>query len=148
MPHHNPPDSVLKDLLTDAQVIAMVGASSAPDRPSNGIFRKLLSVGYRVIPVNPNQTEVLGQRAFGSLTEVPDRVDIVSVFRRPEFTPKIAEQAVAIGARALWLQSGIWSEAAADRAKSAGILVVMDACIGVIHGLLRIPPKAKLTPQS
>ena len=142
MPHHNPPDDVLRQLLTNASTIAMVGASSNPDRPSNGIMRKLLSAGYRVIPVNPNETSVLGERAYPSLADVPERIDIVDVFRRAEFTPAIADEAVKIGAKALWLQSGVVNEEAATAARAGGLTVVMDACIGVMHSVLRVPRKA------
>src|SRR5215510_3837290 len=137
MPHRNPSDQDLKRLLSAASTIAVVGASSNPERPSNGIMRKLKSVGYRVIPVNPNETEVLGERAYASLLDVPERIDIVDVFRRAEDTPGIADEAVTIGARALWLQAGIVSEAAAERAARGGLVVVMDRCIGVTHSLLR-----------
>jgi len=141
MPHHNPPDDVMRQLLTDASTIAMVGASSNPDRPSNGIMRKLQSVGYRVIPVNPNETAVLGERAYASLADVPERIDIVDVFRRAEFTPAIADQAVKIGAKALWLQSGVVNDEAAAKAEAGGLMAVMDACIGVMHSVLRVPKK-------
>ena len=141
MPHHNPPDDVLRQLLTDASTIAMVGASSNPDRPSNGIMRKLQSAGYRVIPVNPNETAVLGERAYASLADVPEHIDIVDVFRRAEFTPAIADQAVKIGAKALWLQSGVVNDEAAAKAEAGGLMAVMDACIGVMHSVLRVPKK-------
>jgi predicted CoA-binding protein len=141
MPHRNPPDDVLRQLLTSASTIAMVGASSNPDRPSNGIMRKLLSAGYRVIPVNPNETSVLGERAYASLADVPGRIDIVDVFRRAEFTPAIADEAVKIGAKALWLQSGVVNDEAAAKAESGGLMAVMDACIGVMHSVLRVPRK-------
>ena len=116
----------------------MVGASSSPERPSNGVFARLLAAGYRVVPVNPKESSVHGQRAYASLSDVPGPVDIVDVFRRPEHTPEVAEQAVAIGAKVLWLQSGIWNEAAAARATAGGLRVVMDECIGVAHSRLRI----------
>ena len=141
MPHHNPSDDALRELLTNASTVAMVGASSNPDRPSNGIMRKLQSAGYHVIPVNPNETTVLGERAYASLADVPERVDIVDVFRRAEFTPAIADQAVKIGAKALWLQSGVVNEEAAAKAKAGGLMAVMDACIGVMHSVLRVPRK-------
>lgn len=141
MPHHNPPDDVLRQLLTNASTIAMVGASSNPDRPSNGIMRKLLSAGYRVIPVNPNETSVLGERAYASLADVPEPIDIVDVFRRAEFTPAIADEAVKIGAKALWLQSGVVNDEAAAKAEAGGLMAVMDACIGVMHSVLRVPRK-------
>src|SRR3954453_11888336 len=141
MAHDNPSDAELKQLLTDATVVAMVGASANPEKTSNGIMRKLQSVGYRVIPVNPRETEVLGERAYPSLIDVPERIDIVDVFRRAEDTPAIADEAVTIGAKALWLQTGIVSEDAAARAAAGGLTVVMDKCIGATHSLLRIAPK-------
>ena len=140
--HSNPPDDELRALLTSAKSVAMVGASSDPEKASHGIMRKLLAAGYRVIPVNPKETEVLGRRAYASLDDLPERVDIVDVFRRAEDTPPIADQAVRIGARALWLQSGITSEDAAARAAAGGLIVVMDACIGSMHTLLGVPSKA------
>jgi predicted CoA-binding protein len=139
--HKNPSDEVLRQLLTETRTIAVVGASANPDRSSNGIMGKLLEVGYRVIPVNPNETEVLGQRAYPTLAAIPEKVDLVNVFRRPEHTPAIADEAVAIGARALWLQQGIVNQDAAERAERGGLLVVMDSCIGVMHSLLRVPPR-------
>ena len=142
MAYQNPPDDQLKQLLTDANTIAMVGASSNPDKASHGIMRKLQQSGYRVIPVNPRETEVLGERSYASLAEIPERVDIVDVFRRAEDTPPIADEAVKIGAKALWLQTGIVNEDAATRAKAGGLVVVMDACIGATHSLLQVPTKA------
>jgi uncharacterized protein len=142
MAHSNPTDEELVRLLTDATTIAMVGASSDPEKSSNGIMRKLQSVGYRVIPVNPTETEILGERSYPSLLDIPERIDIVDVFRRAEDTPTIADDAVTIGAKALWLQSGIANEDAAARARAGGLTVVMDACIAVTHALLRIPRKA------
>ena len=143
MAHANPSDAELKQLLTDATTIAMVGASSNPDKASHGIMQKLQSVGYRVIPVNPRETEVLGERSYPSLIDVPERIDIVDVFRRAEDAPGIADDAVTIGAKALWLQTGIVSEEAAARATAGGLMVVMDACIGATHSLLRVPRKSQ-----
>jgi predicted CoA-binding protein len=137
----NPPDADIARLLRSATTIAVVGASSKPTRASYGIMRRLQQLGYRVIPVNPNERTVLGEPAYPSLAAVPGPVDIVDVFRRAEYTPAIADDAVAAGARALWLQSGIWNEDAAGRAAAGGLTVVMDACIGVMHSLLGIPPK-------
>jgi predicted CoA-binding protein len=138
MPHTNPSDAVLTRLLQEATTIAMVGASSNPDKTSHGIMQKLQSVGYRVIPVNPRETEVLGEKAYASLADIPVHVDIVDVFRRPEDTPAIADEAVRIGARALWLQSGIVSEEAARKAEAGGLLAVMDACIAATFAMLQI----------
>jgi predicted CoA-binding protein len=143
MAHHNPSDTELKQLLTTASTIAMVGASSNPDKASHGIMRKLQSAGYRVIPVNPRETEVLGERSYPSLIDVPEKIDIVDVFRRAEDTPAIAAEAVKIGARALWLQTGISSEEAAATAGAGGLTVVMDACIGATHSLLGVPKKQR-----
>ena len=139
MAHLNPADSSLRDLLLSSRRLATVGASSNPERPSYGIARKMQHAGYEIVPVNPNEREVLGERAYASLDDVPGQVDIVVVFRRPEHTPAIAAQAVRIGAKALWLQTGIVNEEAARVA--AGLVVVMDECIGVAHSRLRIPPK-------
>jgi len=143
MVHQNPSDQELVQLLTDAATVAVVGASSNPDKASYGIMQKLQKAGYRVVPVNPRETEILGERSYPSLIDVPERIDIVDVFRRAEDTSGIADEAVTIGAKALWLQSGIVSEDAAARAKAGGLIVVMDACIGATHTLLRIPPKSK-----
>jgi uncharacterized protein len=141
MPHQNPPEEALRELLTRARSIAVVGASSNPERASNGIFAKLLHAGYRVIPVNPQESSVLGQPAVASLGEVTGEIDIVNVFRRAEFTPEIADAAVAAHAKVLWLQSGIWNEETAQRAKAGGLTVVMDDCIGVALSRLRVPNK-------
>src|SRR5689334_22012050 len=100
----------MRQLLTDAKTIAVVGASSNPEKASHGIMQKLQSVGYRVIPVNPREADVLGERSYASLLDVPERIDIVDVFRRAEDAPAIAGEAATIGAKALWLQTGIVSE--------------------------------------
>ena len=143
MAHANPSDPELKQLLNDTTIIAIVGASSNPDKESNGIMQKLQRSGYRVIPVNPRETEILGERSYPSLVDVPERIDIVDVFRRAEDTPGIADEAVTIGAKALWLQTGIVSEEAAARAKAGGLTVVMGVCIGATVSLLKVAPKAK-----
>jgi predicted CoA-binding protein len=143
MAHHNPSDQELKQLLTASTTIAVVGASSNPDKPSHGIMRKLQSAGYTAIPVNPHETEVLGERAYRSLVDVPEKIDIVDVFRPSEDTPSIADEAVQIGAKALWLQTGVSNEEAAARATAGGLTVVMDTCIGASHSLLRVPKKVR-----
>ena len=139
--HENPSDDVLRQLLIDASTIAVVGASSNPERSSHGIMRRLQQLGYRAIPVNPFQTEVLGERAYASLEDVPVPIDIVDVFRRSEYTPAIADQAVKVGARALWLQQGVSNDEAASRATAGGLVVVMDTCIATFHALLQVPRK-------
>jgi predicted CoA-binding protein len=139
--HRNPPDGDIRQLLTSASTIAVVGASSNPERSSNGIMGRLLQLGYTVIPVNPNETTVLGQKAYASLSEIPVPIDIVDVFRRSEFTPAIADEAVQVRAKALWLQQGVRNEDAATRATAGGLMVVMDACIAVEHATLRVPAR-------
>src|SRR3979409_1783288 len=143
MVHQNPSDRELKQLLTGATTIAVVGASSNPDKASYGIMQKLQHAGYRVIPVNPRGAQILGERAYPSLVDVPERIVIVDVFRRAEDTPGIADEAVTIGAKALWLQTGIVNEDAAARASAGGLTVVMDACIGATHTLLRVARKLR-----
>jgi predicted CoA-binding protein len=117
------------DLLAGSKVIAVVGLSSKPHRPSHGVARYMQSAGYRIIPVNPNETEVFGEKSYSRLEDVPVQVDIVDVFRRSEYVPPVAESAIAIGARALWLQEGVIHEQAAARAREAGLQVVMDLCL-------------------
>src|SRR6266487_2366687 len=133
----NPPDSVLRDRLATSKTIAMVGLSSNPDRSSHGVAARLQAGGYRIIPVNPNETEVLGEKAYPDLASVPEKIDVVDVFRRPEHTPAIATAAVARGARALWLQSGVVNNEAARIAREGGLIVVMDACLAVALARLR-----------
>jgi hypothetical protein len=123
-------------LLAQSRRIAMIGASSNPARPSHGVFAYLLSVGYEVVPVNPNEREVHGRRAFGSLAEAVAAggpVDIVDVFRRSELCEAHAREAVAVGARCLWLQLGVVSWEAARIAAAGGLSVVMDRCTAVEH---------------
>jgi predicted CoA-binding protein len=139
MNHINPTDKELYELLANTNTIAMVGASSNPERTSHGIMKKLQSVGYRVIPVNPNETEILGEKAYASLLDIPVEIDLVNVFRRAETTVPVAHDAVKIKAKALWLQLGIINEETATIAKQGGLVVVMDACIAVMHAILKVP---------
>ena len=126
-----PNDAELRAILGDAQTIAVVGLSSKPDRHSYEVAAYLQTKGYRIVPVNPNETEVLGERAYPSLLEVPAEIhiDVVNVFRRAEHTPPIAEQAVARGAKVLWLQDGIVNDEARRIAEDAGLAVIMGVCI-------------------
>jgi predicted CoA-binding protein len=121
----------LRSLLGEARVIAVVGISSKEWRPSHEVASYLQDHGYRIIPINPNETEVLGERAYPSLLDIPEdvRVDVVDVFRRPEHTADVARDAVKIGARLLWLQEGIVSEEAARIAREGGLDVIMGVCI-------------------
>jgi predicted CoA-binding protein len=131
----NEPATIVS-LLQRATTIAVVGLSPNELRPSNFVGYYLQRHGYRVIPVNPRETEILGERSYASLSEVPEHVDVVDVFRAPEAVPGIAEEAVAIGAGALWLQFGVISEEGARIAAEGGLDVVMDRCIKVEHARL------------
>jgi predicted CoA-binding protein len=123
----------IEKILGTAKTIAVVGLSSDRTRASFGVSRYLQRSGYRIIPVNPAETEVLGEAAYPQLEDVPDQIDLVAVFRRPEFVPDIVEAAIAKGIRAVWLQSGIVHDEAAKRAESAGLDFVMDRCLMVEH---------------
>jgi uncharacterized protein len=126
--HTRTPDPADK-ILRSARTIAVVGLSNNPRRPSYGVARYLQRAGYRIIPVNPNVAEVLGERAYARLSELPGPVDVVEVFRRSEFVGPVVDEAIAIGASAVWLQDGVVDEAAAARARAAGLDVVMDDCM-------------------
>jgi predicted CoA-binding protein len=130
------PDPAEK-ILRSARTIAVVGLSANPRRPSHGVARYLQRAGYRIIPVNPNIDEVLGERAYPTLSELPEPVDVVEVFRRSEFAGAIVDEAIAIGVGAVWLQDGVVDEAAAERARAAGLDVVMDDCMMRRHAAMR-----------
>jgi len=116
-------------ILDAARTVAVVGISDKPDRPSHGVAKYLQDRGYKVIPVNPMLTEVLGEKAYGSLSEIPGGVDLVDVFRRSEFVPPLAEEAVRSGARFFWMQEGVVSDRAREILDAAGIPWVMDRCV-------------------
>jgi predicted CoA-binding protein len=121
--------SHIPELLRKSRTIAVVGLSSKRYRPSYGVTEYMQSNGYRIIPVNPFETEILGEKAYKDLEAIPGRVDIVDIFRRSEFVPEIVDAAIRIGARAIWMQEGVIHEAAAAKARAAGLEVVMDRCI-------------------
>ena len=121
------------DILTKYKTIAVVGLSSNPARPSYGVTEYMQSSGYQIIPVNPNETDVLGEPSYGSLEEVPQKLEIVDIFRRAEEVPPVVDAAIRAGAKVIWMQQGIANEPAAERARAAGLTVVMDACILVEH---------------
>src|SRR5216684_5665934 len=120
-------------ILRGVKTIAVVGLSSNPMRASHGVAEYLKTAGYRIIPVNPNETEVLGEKAYARLEDIPEQVDIVDVFRRAEEVPAVAESAIRIGAKVLWMQLGIENGGAAERARAAGLVVVEDSCLMVEH---------------
>ena len=125
----------ITELLKTSRTIAVVGLSSNRSRPSYGVAEYLQSVGYRIIPVNPNESEVLGEKSYPGLEAIPEKVEIVDIFRRPEAVPEVVESAIRIGAKAVWMQEGVTHPEAAERARQAGLGVVMDRCIFREHRL-------------
>jgi uncharacterized protein len=123
-------------MLREGKTIAVVGLSSHRVRPSFGVAQYMQRSGYRIIPVNPNESEVLGEKAYARLEDIPEPVDIVDIFRRSEFVPAIVESAIRIGAKGIWMQEGVENEDAARRARESGLLVVMNACILKEHRVL------------
>lgn len=119
----------IPELLRKSKTIAVVGLSGNPMRPSFGVSEYMQREGYRIIPVNPQESEILGEKVYARLEDIPEHVDIVDVFRRPEFVPEIAESAIRIGANALWLQEDVVHPQAAQMAREAGLMVVMDKCL-------------------
>jgi predicted CoA-binding protein len=126
-------EQTMKDILASAKTIASVGLSSNPAKESFGIAAYLKSQGYRVIPVNPTATEILDERSYPDLESVPEKIDVVQVFRKPEDVPPVVDSAIKSGAKVVWMQEGIVNEEAAEKARAAGLQVVMDACMRVMH---------------
>ena len=124
----NPLDTTIREILATPRTIAVVGCSPDPDRDSHHIAALLKAKGHRVIPVNPGCQEILGERCFATVCDIPEPVEMVDVFRRPEFVDQIADDAIAIGAKILWLQLDVINEPAARKAQDAGLTVVMDRC--------------------
>ena len=129
-------DSVLKEILQSAKTIASVGLSSNPDKESYRIASYLKAQGYRVIPVNPTASEIMGETSYPDLQSVPQKIDIVQVFRKPEDVPPVVDDAIKAGAKVIWMQEGIVHEEAAQKARQAGLQVVMDTCMRVAHRTL------------
>ena len=124
----NPPDMTIREILATPRTVAVVGCSPDPDRDSHRIAALLKAKGHRVIPVNPSCQEILGERCFASVRDIPEAIEMVDVFRRPEFVDQIADEAIAVGAKILWLQLDVINEPAARKAQDAGLTVVMDRC--------------------
>lgn len=130
MPDQNASSDEVRQILTQYKVIAVVGLSDKPDRPSYGVSEYMQSQGYRIIPVNPAaKGEILGEKVYASLKEIPEPVEIVDVFRKPDAVPEIVDEAIAIGAKVVWLQDGIVDNAAAEKARKAGLQVVQSKCV-------------------
>jgi len=126
-------EAEIKRILEKSKTIAVVGLSPREERDSHRVAKYLQGQGYRIIPVNPNADEILGQRSYPDLTSVPDPIDVVDVFRRSEAVPEIVEEAIQVGARTVWMQEGVIHEEAAGRAREAGLQVVMDRCMMIEH---------------
>ena len=126
-------DQMMKDILLSTKTIASVGLSSNPGKESYGIVHYLKSQGYRVIPVNPTAEEILGEKSYPDLESVPEKIDVVQVFRKPEDVPPVVESAIKVGAKTVWMQEGIVNEEAGQKAREAGLQVVMDACMRATH---------------
>ena len=126
-------DQVLRDILLSTKTIASVGLSGNQEKDSYGVASYLKDQGYRVIPVNPTATEILGEKAYPDLESVPEKIDVVQIFRKPEDVPPIVDDAIKIGAKVVWMQEGIRHDEAAEKAREAGLQVVMDACMRVSH---------------
>ena len=139
MAFENPSRVEIKQILADCKNIAVVGLSENPEKTSHMVAKAMQERGYRIIPVNPTAAgkEILGETCYASLKDVPEQVDLVNVFRRSEYTPEVAEEAVQVGARTLWLQLGIYNEEAAEIARRGGLNVIMDRCIKVEEAVLR-----------
>jgi predicted CoA-binding protein len=129
VPTSNATPDEIRALLRGVHTIAVVGLSDKPDRDSHRVAAYLQRQGYRVIPVNPAVKEVLGEKSYASLRDIPDKIDLVDVFRRPDAVPEIVDAAIAVGAKGVWMQEGVVHNAAADRARAAGLAVVMNRCI-------------------
>ncbi|MBU1236948.1 MAG: CoA-binding protein [Gammaproteobacteria bacterium] len=125
----NPPPDETRALLGEIKTIAVLGLSDNPARPSYRVAQAMQGFGYRIVPVRPGQSEVLGEKAYARLADLPEVPDLVDVFRAPEHVPGIVEECIAKGAKRLWLQEGVVNEVAAEKARAAGITVIMDRCI-------------------
>jgi len=124
----------IKSILEESKTVAVVGLSPRKERDSHRVAKYLQRQGYRIIPVNPNADEILGERSYPDLVSVPEPIDVVDVFRRSEAVPEIVEEAIKVGARTVWMQEGVIHEEAAARARKAGLQVVMDRCVMIEHG--------------
>lgn len=126
-------DEMMKEILLSTKIIATVGLSSNPEKESYSVAQYLKNQGYHVIPVNPTAIEILDSKSYPNLESVPEKIDVVQVFRKPEDVPPVVESAIKIGAKVVWMQEGIVNEEAAQKARTAGLQVVMDACMRATH---------------
>ncbi|HSM71485.1 MAG TPA: CoA-binding protein [Anaerolineales bacterium] len=134
-------EQAVREMLEKTNTIASVGLSSNPEKESHWVVTYLKRQGYKIIPVNPNADEIMGEKAYASLSDIPDKVDVVQIFRKPEDVPPVVEEAIKIGAKVVWMQEGIFHEEAGQAAHDAGLFVVMDTCMRAAHQWLKIGPK-------
>ena len=134
-------ENAVREMLEAANTIASVGVSSRPEKESYGVVSYLKGQGYKIYPVNPTAGEIMGEKAYPSLSDIPGKVDVVQIFRKPEDVPPIVDEAIKIGAKVVWMQEGIVNEEAEQKAEGAGLFVVMDTCMRAAHQWLKIGPK-------
>jgi len=134
LPDYNPPDEEIVNILKNVKTIAIVGISEKPDRDSHQVARYLKDHGYKIIPVNPKYEQVLGEKCYPDLKSIPEPVDVVDIFRKPEAIPPIVDDAISIGAKVVWMQLGLAHNESAEKARKAGLEVVMSKCIKIEHG--------------
>ncbi|HEY5731846.1 MAG TPA: CoA-binding protein [Anaerolineales bacterium] len=134
-------EQAVRELLETTNTIASVGLSSNPEKDSHWVVKYLKEKGYKIIPVNPTASEIMGEKAYPSLSDIPDKVDVVQIFRKSEDVPPVVEEAIKIGARAVWMQEGIVNEEAGQAAQDAGLFLVMDTCMRAAHQWLKIGQK-------
>jgi uncharacterized protein len=142
MPEFNPEDEEIKAILAENRVVAVVGLSPKPERDSHRVAKYLQEHGYRIVPVRPKADEILGEKCYASLRDIPFPVDVVDIFRQVEAIPGIVEDAIAIGAKVVWMQLGLAENQSAQRAREAGLQVVMNKCIKIEHSRYLSPPSA------
>ncbi len=137
----NEQEQKIKDILISSNTVASVGLSSNPQKESYGVVSYLHGQGYKIIPVNPTAAEIMGEKAYPNLSDIPDKVDVVQIFRKPEDVPPVVDEAIKIGAKVVWMQEGIVNHEAAKKAEEAGLQVVMDTCMRAAYRYLNIGPK-------
>lgn len=136
-PRENATNEEIKEILENSKTIAVVGLSQDTSKASFGVARYLKNNGYKIIPVNPKYEEILGEKCYPDLKSIPEKIDIVDIFRKPQDIPPIANEAIEIGAKTVWMQSGICHNASAEKARSAGLKVVMNKCMKIEHSMLQ-----------
>jgi predicted CoA-binding protein len=134
-------EQTVRELLKTSNTIASVGLSSNPEKDSHWVVSYLKNNGYKIIPVNPTASEIMGEKSYASFSEIPEKVDIVQIFRKSEDVPPVVEEAIKMGAKVVWMQEGIVNEEAEQAAEEAGLFVVMDVCMRAAHQWLKIGPK-------